>query len=314
MRSMACLVSACLTPRAPLASSQHAHPALTLRPSLPPADGFDLAQARALAFLDKFKIPQPEAWKDRELLTSVARTSLRTKLQTDMADQLTEIVTDGVLCVHEPGVPIDLHMIERMHMLHRTDKDSRLVRGLVMDHGSRHPDMPSYVENCYILTANISLEYEKTEVTSAFVYSTAEEREKMVDAERRFTDDKVRKIIEFKRSLCTPENKKTFVIINQKGIDPPSLDLLAREGILALRRAKRRNMERLTLACGGYAVNSAEDLSLECLGYAGKVYEQTLGEEKYTFVEDVAHPKSCTILLKGPNEHTIAQLKDAGRC
>jgi chaperonin GroEL (HSP60 family) len=45
--------------------------------------------------------------------------------------------------------------------------------------------------------------------------------------------------------------RKGFVVINQKGIDPMSLDLLAKEGILALRRAKRRNMERLTLACGG---------------------------------------------------------------
>lgn len=42
-----------------------------------------------------------------------------------------------------------------------------------------------------------------------------------------------------------------FVVINQKGIDPMSLDLLAKEGILGLRRAKRRNMERLSLACGG---------------------------------------------------------------
>lgn len=41
------------------------------------------------------------------------------------------------------------------------------------------------------------------------------------------------------------------MVINQKGIDPMSLDLLAREGILGLRRAKRRNMERLSLACGG---------------------------------------------------------------
>ena len=63
--------------------------------------------------------------------------------------------------------------------------------------------------------------------------------------------------------------KKTFVIINQKGIDPLSLDALAKEGILALRRAKRRNMERLALACGGVAVNSFEGLDESCLGYAG---------------------------------------------
>ena len=101
--------------------------------------------------------------------------------------------------------------------------------------------------------------------------------------------------------------------MNQKGIDPIALDMLAKEGIVALRRAKRRNMERLSLACGGYAVNSLDDVTPDCLGYAGKVYEQTLGEDKFTFVEDVAHPHSCTILLKGPNAHTIAQLKDAVR-
>lgn len=235
---------------------------------------------------------------DREFLTTVARTSLRTKLTHEMADQLTEIVTDAVLCVRKDGEPIDLHMIERLHMLHRTERDSRLVKGLVLDHGARHPDMPTYLENCYILICNISLEYEKSEVTSSFVYSTAEEREKMVAAERKFTDDKVRKIIELKRAVCTPENKKNFVVLNQKGIDPVSLDMLAREGIIALRRAKRRNMERLSLACGGYAVNSVDDLSEDCLGYAGKVYEQTLGEDKFTFVEEVRHPQSCTILLK----------------
>jgi len=99
-------------------------------------------------------------------------------------------------------------------------------------------------------------------------------------------------------------------------------------------------MERLSLACGGVPINSVEDLSPDQLGWAGKVYEQTLGEEKwvdmsyrsykhstipvimllclysshrYTFVEDVKNPKSCTILVKGPNQHTIDQIKDALR-
>jgi T-complex protein 1 subunit zeta len=45
-----------------------------------------------------------------------------------------------------------------------------------------------------------------------------------------------------------------MIVVNQKGIDPLALDMLAKEGILALRRAKRRNMERITLACGGEQV------------------------------------------------------------
>lgn len=75
---------------------------------------------------------------------------------------------------------------------------------------------------------------------------------------------------------------------------------------MALRRAKKRNMERLTLACGGNAVNSVDDLTVEDLGFAEHVHETSLGDEKYTFVEGCKHPLSCTILIKGPNEHTIA--------
>ena len=60
--------------------------------------------------------------------------------------------------------PIDLHMIEVMKMQHRTASETQLVRGLVLDHGARHPDMPKRVENAFILTLNVSLEYEKTYV------------------------------------------------------------------------------------------------------------------------------------------------------
>ncbi len=149
-----------------------------------------------------------------------------------------------------------------------------------------------------------------SEVNAGFFYKTAEEREKLINAERAFTDDKVKKLIEFKKKICDGTDK-SFVIINQKGVDPVSLDLLASENIIALRRAKRRNMERLTLACGGSAVNSVEDLSEENLGYADEVYEHTLGEDKYTYVEGCKNPRSVTILLKAPNKHTMMQMKDA---
>lgn len=61
-----------------------------------------------------------------------------------------------------------------------------------------------------------------------------------------------------------------------QGIDPLSLDMLAKEGIVALRRAKRRNMERLALACGGTSMNSVDDLTPDCLGQAGLIYETVL--------------------------------------
>jgi len=208
---------------------------------------------------------------------------------------------------------IDLHMVEIMHMQHKMSTESKLIRGLVLDHGGRHSDLPSSLENCYILCLNVSLEYEKTEVHSGFFWSSAEQREKLIASERQFTDDKVQKIVDLKRKLCTPENKKNFIVVNQKGIDPPSLEILARDGIVGIRRCKKRNGERIPLACGGRQLNSIEDMTEEDLGFANKVYEQVLGDDKYTFIEGVENPFSCSILIKGPNDYSIAQSKEAIR-
>lgn len=235
----------------------------------------------SLQFLDTFKL-QKEV--DRELLLSVARTSLATKLNGTLAEKLTPAIVDAVLAIYHPPAKPDLFMIEIMKMQHRTASDTSLIRGLALDHGARHPDMPKRVENAFILTLNVSLEYEKSEVNSGFYYSSADQREKLVESERRFVDDKLRKIVDLKKEVCGNDPKKGFVIINQKGIDPLSLDVLVKNGIFALRRAKRRNMERLQLVCGGTAQNSVDDLTPDVLGWAGLVYEHQLGEEKYTFI------------------------------
>ncbi|XP_010639676.1 T-complex protein 1 subunit zeta-2 isoform X5 [Fukomys damarensis] len=221
------------------------------------AEGFEAAKTKALEILEGVKVKKE---MKREILLDVARTSLRTKVHADLADVLIEAVVDSVLAVRRPAYPIDLFMVEIIEMKHKSETDTRLIRGLVLDHGARHPDMKKRVEDAFILTCNVSLEYEKTE-----------------------------------------------------GIDPFSLDTLAKHGIVALRRAKRRNMERLTLACGGMAVNCLEDLDIDCLGHAGLVFEYTLGEEKFTFIEDCVNPRSVTLLIKGPNKHTLTLIKDAIR-
>ncbi|XP_069341713.1 T-complex protein 1 subunit zeta isoform X2 [Eulemur rufifrons] len=235
-------------------------------------EGFEAAKEKALHFLEQVKVSRE---MDRETLIDVARTSLRTKVHAELADVLTEAVVDSILAIKKQDEPIDLFMVEIMEMKHKSETDTR-------------------------------------EVNSGFFYKSAEEREKLVKAERKFIEDRVKKIIELKKKVCG-DSDKGFVVINQKGIDPFSLDALAKEGIVALRRAKRRNMERLTLACGGVALNSLDDLSPDCLGHAGFVYEYTLGEEKFTFIEKCNNPRSVTLLVKGPNKHTLTQIKDAIR-
>ena len=275
-------------------------------------DGFEVARETSLEFLDQFK--QKVASFDREFLLQIARSSLSTKVTPELADVLTPIVTDAVLTVKEENQRnLDLHMIEIMTMQHGSARDTELIKGLVLDHGARHPDMPKNVKNAHILILNVSLEYEKTEVNSGFFYSSAEQREKLVASERKFVDDKLRKIIELKNEVCPLNSDQGFVIINQKGIDPMSLDVLAKNGILALRRAKRRNMERLQLICGGEAQNSVDDLTPEVLGYAGSVYENSIGEDKFTYVTECKDPRAASILIKGSNSHSLQQTKDAIR-
>jgi len=147
-----------------------------------------LARVELLKFLETMKIKING--DDKNILLNVARTSLSTKLQPDMVNLLVDIVCDSVLCIKKPEEPIDLHMVEIMHMSHKLANDTKLVRGLVLDHGARHPDMPTSLTKCYILTLNVSLEYEKTEVNSQFFYSNAEEREKLLSSEHKFIDNK----------------------------------------------------------------------------------------------------------------------------
>merc|ERR1711988_963974 len=273
------------------------------------ADGFDIAKRLTIDFLDKFKM---EKVVDRELLINIARTALRTKVHTELADILTEIVVDAVLMIRIEGVPLDLHMVEIQTMKHKLGVETKLVKGLVFDHGARHPDMPKRVTNCVIFACNVELEYEKTEVNSNFFYNSAEQRERMVEAERKVVDDRCRKIIELKKQVCDGTDKN-FVVINMRGIDPMSLDMFAKEGIVALRRAKRRNMERLAYCCGSTCVQAVQDLTPDVLGEAGLVYEYTLGEEKFTFMEELKAPTSCTVLIRGPNTFTVNLINESLR-
>lgn len=254
----------------------------------------------------------------REQLIAVARTALSTKVGSHVRKLLAESVVDAVLAIKtkdDPKVrdPIDLHMVEIMHMRHRLGTETQFIKGLVLDHGGRSNDMPKRLENCYILTLNVSLEYERSELGAGFIYSDPKKKADLAEAERRTVTNKCLQIIALKNKMCTKENGRSFVVINQKGIDPIALEMLAKEGILGLRRAKRRNMERLTLACGGEQVNDTNNLTPDVLGEAGAVWEHALGDDKYTFVEDVKEGNSCTLLIKGANDHTIAQIKDAIR-
>lgn len=133
-----------------------------------------------MQFVEKFKTPVSDEKKmDSDLLLNVARSSLKTKVHDKLAEHLSKIVVKAVQCISRPGEPLDLHMVEIMHMVHKSDMDTRFVdgslfllsfwrsqyttrlSGLVLDHGARHPNMAKRSEDCFIFICNVSLEYEK---------------------------------------------------------------------------------------------------------------------------------------------------------
>ncbi len=142
-------------------------------------EGIEAAQTECLGYLKKLKVVRPmEGEGIKELLCDVAKTSLMTKLTPKLAGDMTEKVVEAVQIVRREGKDeIDLHMVEMMVMRHRLSSETKLVRGLVLDHGARHEGMPKSLEKCFILTLNVSLEDEKTEVNAEFFWKDASNRE-----------------------------------------------------------------------------------------------------------------------------------------
>lgn len=181
-------------------------------------DGLEKARDEALNFLQELKAKYSRDGatmiEDRDLLTSIAMTSLATKLEQDICLSVSTALVSAMQTIYPgPDEPIDLHRIEIMSMPRGGSNDSRFVNGLVLDHGARHPDMPDLLENCFIMTCNVSLEYEKTETQSGFFYSTAEERETLVESERKWLDERCKQIIDFKRSVCKEEGQVRLIVV-----------------------------------------------------------------------------------------------------
>lgn len=229
-----------------------------------------------------------------ETLRGLAFSSLSTKIKNP--EFLVDIVIKALVSLSSSPA-FDVNMIEVIKMEEGDIFDSEFIDGLVLDHGGRHHSMPESLENVCVLVTNMSMEYEKPEINAEFFYSSPEQREQLYKTERDFILQKTRKIVDFAEEL--KKQGKSLVVINEKGIDQYSQELLGEAGILALRRAKRRNLERLVNMCGGKIVTQTTQLTTECLGYCRKVTVKTINENKYTFIEGTPLKGACTILIRG---------------
>jgi chaperonin GroEL (HSP60 family) len=82
---------------------------------------------------------------------------------------------------------------------------------------------------------------------------------------------------------------------------------MARKGVIAIRRAKKSDMEKLARATGANIISNIDALTASDLGYAALVEERRTGDDKMTYIEGCKNPKSVTLLIRGGTQRMTAE-------
>lgn len=259
-------------------------------------DGYRKAALKSLGVLDEIAVSIDP--KDRDVLTQVAKTSLASKLVSEEADTLAKIAVDAVLKVAEETdgkYAVDLDNIKVEKKEGQSIDDTRLIDGIVLDKEVVHPDMPKLAEKPKIALLDVSLEIEKTEFDAKINVESPEQMKAFLKQEEDTLKSMVDKI----------ESSGANLVLCQKGIDDLVQHFLARKQIMAVRRIKKSDMDKLALATGGRSVSRIDDLSSKDLGTAKLVEERRVGEDKMVFVEGCKNPKSVTLLVRGGTQRIV---------
>lgn len=275
------------------------HPSLII-------EGYRKAATKALEILDEISIPVKPT--DRDILEKVARTSLASKMVSEESEYLSQLAVNAVLRVVEKRDEkyyVDLDDIKIEKKEGESLRSTKIIDGIVLDKEVVHPDMPKIIKDAKIALIDASLEIEKTEYDAKLNIESPEQMRAFMKQEEDMLRDMVNKIID------TGAN----VVLCQKGIDDMAQYFLAKKGIMAVRRIKKSDMDKLAKATGARIVSRIEDLTSSDLGKAKLVEERRVGEDKMVFVEGCENPKSITILIRGGTKRIVDEaersLKDA---
>jgi thermosome len=281
---------------------QNIHPTIII-------EGYTKALKEALRILEDIAIKVNPS--DRNVLSKVVSTTIASKYIGGplISEKLTNMSIDAALTVAErkPDSTYDFRVDDVKIEKKKGGNvlDTQLVYGIVLDKEVVHPGMPRRVENAKIALLDAALEVEKPEITAKINITSPELMNAFLEEEAKILKDMVEKI------AATGAN----VVITQKGIDEVAQHFLAKKGILAVRRVKRSDLEKLERATGGKIVSSVRDLKPEDLGYAAVVEERRVGNDKMVFVEGCKNPKAVTILVRGASDMVLDEiersLKDA---
>ncbi|NIU39263.1 thermosome subunit [Candidatus Bathyarchaeota archaeon] len=264
--------------------------------------GYRKAAQRALKVLDKIsKTVDPD---DEKSLTKVALTSMGSKAVGPAREHFAEIVTKAVKQIAEKRGDRWIADIDNIQILKKEGKslgDTELVKGIILDKEVVHTGMPKQVRNAKIALVDVALEVKKTEFDATIRIQDPSKMQAFLDQETNMLKEMVDKIAK----------KGANVIICQKGIDDMAQHFLAKRGILAIRRAKQSDMEKLSRATGGKIMANLDDLNRTSLGQAKLVEERKIGDDKMVFVEGCKDPKSVSILIHAGLERMVDEAERA---
>ncbi len=258
--------------------------------------GYRRAATKALEILNDITIDRT----DRETLIDVAMTAMTGKGTEKARKPLAEIIVEAVKQVEEDG-EVDKDHINIHRIQGATVDESQLVKGVVIDKSRIDPSMPKTVKEARIALLKYPVEVKDLETDAKIRLTDPNQMQAFIEQEESMVKDMVDKI------LATGAN----VIFCQKGIDDLAQHLLAREGVFAVKRVRKSDIERLEKATGASLVTNIEDLSSDDLGKAGLVYEKKIFDEVLIFVEENADPKAVSIILRGSTKHVAEEVERA---
>jgi len=219
-------------------------------------------------------------------------------------EELAKVVVDAVLAVakeREGDEDIDMENIPRQKQKGLPVTSTELVKGLVLDKEIVHPGMPKKIEGAKIALLEAPIEITKTEFDAKIAISNPAAMQNFLDEEERMLRSLTDKIIE----------SGANVVIAQKGIDDVAQHFLAKAGILAVRRIKKSDVERLHKATGAQIISKIQNLTSADLGKAKLVEQRQIGEDKMLFVEGTPKSSVVTLLVRGGTDHIVDEVDRA---
>ena len=180
-------------------------------------------------------------------------------------------------------------------------EDTELVKGLVLDKEIVHAGMPKKIEGAKIALIESALEYQKTEFDAKIAISDPSAMQSFLDEEDRMLKGLVEKIV------AAGAN----VVIAQKGIDDVVQHYLAKEGIMAVRRIKKSDVERVHETTGATIVSNIQNLTAADLGKAKIIEQRDVGDDKMLFIEGTPKTSVVTLLVRGGTDHIVDEVDRA---